>query len=108
MLSTYHTATFFQNVLDLHRPLYFINPFPNDKFETLPNYKNLQTIIANMMKIAGSSKQLLKALWEKEKLLVTSNFSFSYSVFKRLVMQTRKKARLVWERVNPFPHNDAF
>ena len=28
-----------------------------------------------------SSTSLLKALWEKEKLLVTSNFSFSHSVF---------------------------
>ena len=27
------------------------------------------------------SKGLLKTLWEKEKLLVTSNFSFSHSVF---------------------------
>ena len=39
-----------------------------------------------------------KTLWEKEKLLVTSNFSFSHSVFKRLVLQARKKQRLVWER----------
>ena len=31
-----------------------------------------------------------KTLWEKEKLLVTSKFSFSHSVFKRLVLQTRK------------------
>ena len=30
-----------------------------------------------------------KTLWEKEKLLVTSNFSFSHSVFKRLVSQGR-------------------
>ena len=29
----------------------------------------------------------VKTLWEKEKLLVTSNFSFSHSVFKRLVLQ---------------------
>ena len=28
-----------------------------------------------------SSLSLLKTLWEKEKLLVTSNFSFSHSVF---------------------------
>ena len=28
-----------------------------------------------------SSTRLLKTLWEKEKLLVTSNFSFSHSVF---------------------------
>ena len=35
------------------------------------------------------SKQV-ETLWEKEKLLVTSNFSFSHSVFKRLALQTRK------------------
>ena len=29
-------------------------------------------------------------MWEKEKLLVTSNFSFSHSVFKRLLLQTHK------------------
>ena len=28
--------------------------------------------------------------WVKEKLLITSNFSFSHSVFKTLVLQTRK------------------
>ena len=31
---------------------------------------------------------------KKEKLLVTSNFSFSHSVFKRLVLQTRKNQGL--------------
>ena len=30
-------------------------------------------------------------MWEKEKLLITSNFSFFHSVFKRLVLQTQKK-----------------
>ena len=35
-----------------------------------------------------------KTLWEKEKLLVTSNFSFSRSVLKRLVRQTRKNQGL--------------
>ena len=33
-------------------------------------------------------------LQEKEKLLVMSNFSFSHSVFKRLVLQTRKNQGL--------------
>ena len=37
---------------------------------------------------------------EKEKLLVTSNFSFSHGVFKRLLKQTRKNQGLLWERVN--------
>ena len=35
-----------------------------------------------------------KTLWEKEKLLVMSNFSFSHNVFKRLVLQTRKSKGL--------------
>ena len=35
-----------------------------------------------------------KTQWEKEKLLVTSNFSFSHSVFKRLVQQTHKNQGL--------------
>ena len=36
---------------------------------------------------------------KKEKLLVTSNFSFFHGVFKRRLMQTRKPG-LVWERIN--------
>ena len=35
-----------------------------------------------------------KTLWEKEKLLVGSNFSFSHSVFKRLVWETSKNQGL--------------
>ena len=41
-----------------------------------------------------SSPNGSKTLWEKEKLLVTSKFSFSHSVFKRLVLQTRKNQGL--------------
>ena len=40
------------------------------------------------------SKRGRKKNWEKEKLLDTSNFSFSRSVFKRLVLQTRKNQGL--------------
>ena len=50
--------------------------------------------------MAEGSQNGKKTLWEKEKLLVTSNFSFSHSVFKRLVQQTcKKKEGIVWERV---------
>ena len=51
--------------------------------------------------MAESSPNRSKTLWEKEKLLVTS-------VFKRLVLQTRKKPGLVWERVNSLQHNPDF
>ena len=44
--------------------------------------------------MAKSYRNLLKTLWEKEKLLVTNNFSFSHSVFKRLVSQGRLKVSL--------------
>ena len=39
-------------------------------------------------------KSLKKTQREKEKLLITSNFSFSHSVFKRLVLQTRENLGL--------------
>ena len=41
-----------------------------------------------------------KTLWEKEKLLVTSNFSFSHSVFKRLTLQTHKNQGLFGKGLN--------
>ena len=44
--------------------------------------------------MAESFPNDFKTLWAKEKLLVTSNFSFSHSVFKRLVSQGRQKVSL--------------
>ena len=45
---------------------------------------------SNLMKMAEDSSNSQKTLWEKEKLLVVTNFFFSYSVFKQLLLQTRK------------------
>ena len=42
-------------------------------------------------------------LWEKEKLLVTSNFYFSRSVFKRLLLQTRKNQGLFGKGLSNLP-----
>ena len=36
-------------------------------------------------------------MWEKEKLLFESNFSFSHSVFKIPVLQNRKNQGLFWK-----------
>ena len=44
--------------------------------------------------MAESSQKGYKTLWENDKLLVTSNLSFSHSVFKRLLLQTRKNQGL--------------
>ena len=56
---------FTNNIFDINKLFNSgINPFPNK-----PWFLRVCSII------------LLKTLWEKEKLLVTSNFSFSHSVF---------------------------
>ena len=52
--------------------------------------------------MAECSLNGLKTLCEKEKLLVTSNFSFSHSVFKRLVLQTPENLGLVGKGLKPF------
>ena len=54
--------------------------------------------------MADSSPDGKKTLREKEKLLVTSNFSFSHSVFKRLVLQTSKNRGLSRKGQAPFSH----
>ena len=40
-----------------------------------------------------------KTLWEKEKLLARSNFSFSHNAFKRLVQRTRKNQGFLGKRL---------
>ena len=52
------------------------------------------------MKILEGSPNMLKTLWEKVKLLIMSNFSFSLGVFKRLVQQTRKNQGLFGKGLN--------
>ena len=47
------------------------------------------------------SKQV-ETLWEKEKLLFRSNFSFSHSVFKRPLLQARKNQDLFWKGLSEY------
>ena len=61
----------------------------------------MQTTILNSLKMEESPLKEQKTLWEKVKLLVTSNFSFSHSVFKRLVLQTRKIQGLFGKGLRP-------
>ena len=50
--------------------------------------------------MAESSPNGYKTLWENEKLFVTSNSSISHSIFKRLVLQTRKNQGLLGKGLN--------
>ena len=52
------------------------------------------------MKMVESSPNEQKTLWEKDKLLVTSNFSFSRGVLKTFVLQTRKNKGLFGKGLN--------
>ena len=58
------------------------------------------TTISNLMKMAESFQNDQKTLWEKEKLLVTSNFTFTHRVFKRPVLQTHKNQGLFGKGLN--------
>ena len=44
-----------------------------------------------------------KTPWEKEKLLITSNFSFSHSVFQKACFPGVSKSVVVWELINSLP-----
>ena len=65
----------------------------------------LQTKILNLMKIAEISPRELKTLWENQKLLMTRNFSFSHSVYKRLVQQASKQKGLFGRVFSSPEHN---
>ena len=62
-----------------HTLLSCINPFP---IRQILDSSKLKEFANDNFEFDESSPKWLKTLWEKEKLLVTSNFSFSHSVFK--------------------------
>ena len=70
------------------------NPLPDNTLLTLPNWKSCRRQIQIWRKWQKVIQMGRKSLWEKEELLVTSNFSFSHSVFKGLVSQGRQKVSL--------------
>ena len=68
----------------------FLNPFLRQQILDSPKPKEFADDPLNLMKLTESSPNGYKTLWEKDKLLVTSNFSFSHTVFKRLEPLTLK------------------
>ena len=61
-------------------------------FRLFQSQKSLLRTIFVLMKMVESSTNRYKTLWEKEKLLITSNFSFSHHDFKTLELQTHKNS----------------
>ena len=71
-----------QQILDFSK----LKEFADYKFEFNENGRKFSKRVENTV--------------EKEKLLVTSNFSFSNSVFKRFILQTRKNQGLFGKGLN--------
>ena len=70
--------------------IYGVKSLPFHKRQILDPSK-LKEFADNNFKFDENGSQFFrqKTLWEKEKLLIRNNFSFSHSVFKRHVLQTR-------------------
>ena len=80
--------------------LLFGKEFGRIRVIPFPTEKSLQTTILNFMKMTEISPGRKKTLWGNETLLVTSNVSFSHSVFKGLVLQTRKNQGLFGKEIS--------
>ena len=61
---------------------------------TGPNWSKLQTTIYSALKMENKYHTGQKTLWEKEKLLVTSNFSTSHNVFRSYISSEHQIAVL--------------
>ena len=60
-----------------------LNPLPNDK---ILDWSKLETFADDKVNVTEKLKLILGRV-EREKMLVTSIFSFSHNVFKRLLIQ---------------------
>ena len=63
--------------------------YQTTKFQTASNWKQIQTTIWRWLKIWNLVCEGQKTVWKKEKMLVTSIFSFSHNVYKRLLCWDR-------------------
>ena len=79
----------------LHHIIILCHMIPFLTLSQTTNFRlfQLERVFRTILNLRERAERFLnryKTLGEKEKLLVTSNFSFSHSVFKRLVWQTPK------------------
>ena len=82
-----------QNITD-NLQMISINPFPNNNILNWSKLKEFADDNFKFYENGGNFFKWVENTVENEKLLFTSNFSFSHSVFKTLVMQTRKNQGL--------------
>ena len=73
--------------------------FPNDQFKIFQTEWISRWQFQSWWKLQDVLKKGRKHYGKMRNLLLMSNFSFSHSVVKRLVLQTRKNQEFVWEMV---------
>ena len=77
-----------------------MSPFPKQQ---ISDSSKLKEFADDNFKVDENGRKLSKQVentGETEKLLITSNFFFSHSVFKRLVLQTHKNQGLLGKELN--------
>ena len=77
-----------------------LSPFPKRQILDSSKLKEFAGENFKFDENEGKSFKRIENTVGKEKLLVTSNFSFSHSAFKRLVLQTRKNQGLFGKELN--------
>ena len=82
-------------------PVYLmLNLFPNARFQTFPNWKNLQTIILNLMKMAESSPNGRKDCGKRRNCSLRAISSFPIVFSKDLYFRHVKKQSLFGKGLN--------
>ena len=76
------------------------SPFPKRQILDSSKLKELADNDFKFDENGRKSIQMGRKHWEKEKLLITSKFSFSHGVFKILLLQTRKNQGLFGKGLN--------
>ena len=70
-----------ESLFPIYLVLILVSPFSNNKFKTFRNWNSLQTANFKFDENGRKFSNRVESTKGKEKLLVTSNFSFSYGVF---------------------------
>ena len=85
-----------------------VSPFPINKFQTFPKLKEFAV---DNFKIAENGKKFfnqVECTVVKEDIPRYEQVLFFPQCFQKTCTVDTLKQGFVWERVNPFPHNDTF
>ena len=77
----------------------FINPFPHTTNLQQMTFENIYSRYGKSQEMIVTLLKKVESLWQKEKLLIMSNFPFNHNVFKSRLLQTRQNASTSGKRL---------